>query len=54
MKETVVLAAALLLGAAPSTGPTEVERLDSEHQPALRDFREGKGRARLIAILSPT
>ena len=51
MRGTLVLAAVLSLG---SAAPTEVERLDSEHQPVLRDFQAGKGRARLIAILSPT
>ena len=47
----MLLVAALLLG-----GPAmaQVERLDSEHQPVVRDFQKGKGRARLIAILSPT
>jgi hypothetical protein len=51
MRGTLVLAAALFFGAA---APTEVERLDPDHQPLVRDFQEGKGRARLIAILSPT
>ncbi|MGH9389062.1 MAG: hypothetical protein ACRD1Z_05550 [Vicinamibacteria bacterium] len=51
MRGTLVLAATLFFGAAASA---QVERLDSEHQPILRDFQAGKGRARLVAILSPT
>ena len=51
MRGTLVLAATLFFGAAALT---EVERLDPGHQPLVRDFQEGKGRARLIAILSPT
>lgn len=51
MRAAMVLATTLLLGTA---APTQVEKLDSEHQPIVRDFRAGKGRARLIAILSPT
>jgi len=54
MRGTLVLAAALFLGAAAPAKVAQIERLDSEHQPVLRDFRAGKGRARLIAILSPT
>lgn len=50
MRGFLFLATALTLGAAPA----QVERLDSEHGPVVRDFQEGKGRARLIAILSPT
>jgi hypothetical protein len=51
MRATFFLAVALSLGAA---APLQVERLDSEHQPVVRDFQAGKGRARLVAILSPT
>ena len=51
MRPTIVLAAALFLGA---PAPTDVARLDSDHQPFVRDFRESKGRARLVAILFPT
>jgi hypothetical protein len=51
MRGILVLAAVLSWGAAATA---QVERLDSEHQPFLRDFRASKDRARLIAILSPT
>jgi len=51
MRGTLVVAATLFFGTAASL---QVERLDSEHQPIVRDFLAGKGRARLIAILSPT
>jgi hypothetical protein len=51
MGRSLVLAAALFFGA---SAPADVERLDVEHQPLVRDFQEGKGKARLIAILSPT
>jgi len=51
MRGTLVVAATLFFGAAASA---QVERLDSGHQPVVRDFLAGKGRARLIAILSPT
>jgi hypothetical protein len=51
MRATLVVAATLFFGAAATA---QVERLDSEHQPVLHDFQAGKGRARLIAILSPT
>jgi hypothetical protein len=51
MRAAMVLATTLFLGAAATA---QVERLDSEHQPFLRDFRASKDRARLIAILSPT
>ncbi len=47
----MALAASLWLGAPVFA---QVERLDAEHQPVVRDFRAGNGRARLIAILSPT
>jgi hypothetical protein len=47
----VIFLAALSLSAA---APAQVERLDSEHQPVVRDFRASQGRARLVAILSPT
>ncbi len=47
----MVLAFALSLSAA---APAQVERLDSEHQPLVRDFRASQGRVRLVAILSPT
>jgi hypothetical protein len=50
MRGILVLAAVLSWGSAAA----QVERLDSEHQPFLRDFRASKDRARLIAILSPT
>jgi hypothetical protein len=51
MRGSLILAGALCLGAAASA---QVERLDAEHQPVVRDFQAGKGRARLVAILSPT
>ncbi len=51
MRGALVLAATLLFGAA---APTDVERLDPDHQALVRDFQQGKGRARMIAILSPT
>jgi hypothetical protein len=47
----MLLVTALLL-AGPATA--QVERLDSEHQPVVRDFQKSKGRARLVTILSPT
>jgi hypothetical protein len=43
--------AALLLSASVAS---DVERLDAAHQPLARDFQEAAGRARLVAILSPT
>jgi len=54
MRGTLVLAAALCLSSATPVQPGQVERLDLGHEPMVRDFRSGKGRARLIAILSPT
>jgi hypothetical protein len=48
----MLLAASLCLEAAAASA--QVERLDAEHQPLVRDFRASKGRARLVAILSPT
>jgi hypothetical protein len=54
MRGTLVLAATLCLGSAAPVQPVQVERLDLGHEPIVRDFRAGKGRARLIAILSPT
>ncbi len=54
MRGTLVLAGALFLGASAPAESTEPKRLDAEHQPLVRDFREGTGRARLLAILSPT
>ena len=54
MRGTLVLAAALFFGAAASAQVAQLERLDSGHQPLVRDFLAGKGRTRLIAILSPT
>jgi hypothetical protein len=51
MRKGMLLFAALTLGA-PATA--QVERLDPEHQPVVRDFQKSKGRARLVTILSPT
>jgi hypothetical protein len=42
---------ALLLSA---TLASNVERLDPDHQPLAQDFQKAAGRARLVALLSPT
>jgi hypothetical protein len=52
MRTTPILALALLSAAVGTA--QDVARLDSQQQPLVGDFQAGKGRARLIAILSPT
>ncbi|MGH9318678.1 MAG: hypothetical protein ACRD3V_02140 [Vicinamibacteria bacterium] len=56
-----ILALAALLTGSPSLPSflpvpqtTGVERLELVHEPLVRDWEESQGRARLIAILSPT
>jgi hypothetical protein len=51
MRASLVLAVAVLLS---TTVSAQVERLDSGYEPLASDFQKSKGRARLIAILSPT
>jgi hypothetical protein len=51
MRAALFLAASLCFAGAASA---QVERLDVGHEPLVRDFRASKGRAKLVAILSPT